>query len=366
MARKQSALSKAPLIVAEIIGLGLSFYLLLLSLGMVHGGVAPCPRGGLFACQSILTGEFSKIGPIPISLLGVIYFSFSLVITLIQQKRDFLFWIKGAALVGGLFFVAYLRAIEILWLKAICVWCWGVALASLTQLYFAVPHFTPPLPKLTWGVRLGALSGTFVLFFALSLGIAMMLPVETKHDRADRIRQAAQEAPKATPAKVAQPAPTPTKAPGVLPTPQPTATATPAPVKPAADLARYDFPENEMTPEHLELRDHGWRLVTSGKAIEAAMGSKPVLMLTFDSDCKECQALVHGALRGKALESVDVQKIAIEGILLRGTLSDLVHNVPTLMLFDTKGNMIFKHEGRIGEAELVRALNNALALGAGR
>ena len=373
MARKQSVHSKAPLIVAEILGLGLSFYLILISLGLLHGGVAPCPRGGIFACHSVLTGEFSKVGPIPVALLGVMYFSFSLVMTLIQQKRDFLFWIKGAALVAGLFFVAYLRAIEILWLKAICVWCWGVAVATLAQLYFAAPHFTPPLPKLTWGVRLGALLGTFVLFFAVSLGIAMMLPGETKHDRADRILQAAKKESKVTPpkiaeAKLAQPVATPinAKSPAVLPSPPATATGTPAPPKPAGDpVAQYDFPENEMTPEHLELKDNGWRLVTSGKAVEQAMGGKPLLMLTFDSDCKECQALIHGTLRGKALETVDVQKFAIEGILLRGTLSDLVHNVPTLMLFDTKGNVIFKHEGRMEEAELLRALKNALALGAG-
>ncbi|PKO15610.1 hypothetical protein CVU37_12335 [candidate division BRC1 bacterium HGW-BRC1-1] len=368
MARKKSTLTKVPLIAAELLGLGLSFYLILISLGLLHGGVAPCPRGGIFACHSILTGDFSKIGPIPIALLGVIYFSFSLVMTLIQQKRDFLFWIKGAALVASLFFVAYLRAIEILWMKAICVWCWAVAFAALAQVYFAVPHFTPPLPKLTWGVRLGALLGTFVLFFAVSLGVAMMLPVDTKHDRADRILKAATEATKAAPTQIAQPVATPVKnqSPAAVSTPQANATVTPAPAKPAAvSVAQYDFPENEMTPEHMELKDRGWRVVTSGKAVEQAMGGKPLLMLTFDSDCKECQALIHGALRGKALDSVDVQKFAIEGMLLRGTLSDLVHNVPTLMLFDTKGNVIFKHEGRMGEAELVRALNNALALGAG-
>lgn len=354
MARKQTGSAKVWLLLVETIGLALSFYLILVSLGLIHGGEAPCPRGGIFACHSALTGRYSKIGPIPISLLGVAYFSFQILLTVVLQKRGWTVWLKGLSVLASLFFVAYLRAIELLWMKAICVWCWAVAVAALAQALAVIPHLTPPLPRLGIPARVGGLLALFVLLFAVSMGVAMMLPEHQRVNRTSPSRQTA--TPKPTPQPTATPRTQGNQAAAVTPTPTPVPTATPDPD------AAFDFPEEEMTAEQLILKAHGWRVVTAATPIERAIPRKPVVMLAFSSDCRECQAFIHGALSTNALEGLDVGLYAIDETMLRGKLSEMVSNVPTTVLLDRQGKLLFKHEGRMTEKDLRRSLEAALQM----
>jgi hypothetical protein len=62
-----------------------------------------------------------------------------------------------------------------------------------------------------------------------------------------------------------------------------------------------------------------------------------------------------------ALDGIPAKKIAIEEDALRGTLSDLVINVPTLLLFNKQGKVVFKHEGRMGPEDLKLRIAEALA-----
>lgn len=356
MARKQTGSAKVWLLLVETIGLALSFYLILVSLGLIHGGEAPCPRGGIFACHSALTGRYSKIGPIPISLLGVAYFSFQILLTVVLQKRGWTIWLKGLSVLASLFFVAYLRAIELLWMKAICVWCWAVAFAALAQALAVIPHLTPPLPRLGIPARVGGLLALFVLLFAVSMGVAMMLPEHQRVNRTTPSRQTATPTPKPTPQPTATPRPQGNQAAAVTPTPTPVPTATPDPD------AAFDFPEEEMTAEQLILKAHGWRVVTAATPIERAIPRKPVVMLAFSSDCRECQAFIHGALSTNVLEGLDVGLYAIDETMLRGKLSEMVSNVPTTVLLDRQGKLLFKHEGRMTEKDLRRSLEAALQM----
>ncbi|MCX7717842.1 MAG: hypothetical protein N2111_05495 [Candidatus Sumerlaeaceae bacterium] len=380
MARKAGRWGNAPLVAIELLGFAMAFYLFLISARILYPESVPCPRGSIFACQSILRGPFSKFGPFSIAALGVIYFVAHLALTGLIRPKGNLLLIKFAGAIAGLAFVSYLRSIELLWLHKICPWCYGVALMVLVQVFVLLPMVSPPLPKLKIAQRLGAVVGLFALFILGGMGLAAALG---KPERALAhglipagvlpTAQSPAEEPK--PAEIAptpEPSPTPAMArthtprPAASPTPQPkmTANASPKELPRPADNALV-IRESELDNEETRLlRRLGWRIPGEIESVNQAVAKHPpVLLVVFDPYCEECAHLIMKQLPDPEVTSLPVTKLAMEQAAMQGPLSAQVTHVPTILLIDKSGQVVFRHVGRIEPAALAASVRQALALG---
>src|SRR5690349_21613390 len=70
----------------ELIGLGLSFYLFLVSAALVP--TPPCVRNSIFACTSIIRGEFGHFGPFSVAAMGIVYYLAQLALTAGLRDRS--------------------------------------------------------------------------------------------------------------------------------------------------------------------------------------------------------------------------------------------------------------------------------------
>lgn len=113
------------MLLLTIAGAFLSFYLYYTD---VINAPVLCPNGG---CAKVASSEYSRFLGIPVSLWGLSYYlCFSLL--LILREKGFIFkyfnHILTAFVLAGITFTIYLRVIEFVVIKALCVWCWGSVL----------------------------------------------------------------------------------------------------------------------------------------------------------------------------------------------------------------------------------------------
>lgn len=98
---------------------------------------------GVGNCELVQTSEYSAIAGVPVALMGLAYF---VAVALLATARLFrvplaLDWATPAVFtmaIGGTAFVAYLTAIELFVLEAICPWCVSVAVMTAISLGLAV------------------------------------------------------------------------------------------------------------------------------------------------------------------------------------------------------------------------------------
>lgn len=88
-----------------------------------------CPDTGVINCAKVTTSSYSTIGPVPVALLGALFFLGMAVLCLpaawrLADQRVALTRLVGA--VAGVVGVVYLVAVEVLALHAICLWCTAV------------------------------------------------------------------------------------------------------------------------------------------------------------------------------------------------------------------------------------------------
>jgi uncharacterized membrane protein len=122
-----------PSFVITLVGLAVSIYLT-----VEHYSASTtlaCPETGVINCAKVTQSSWSKIGPVPLALLGAIYFAGMVVLCLPQAWRmarlDRL-RVAGAAL--GVVMALYLVWVELFRLDAICLWCTVVHVATLALL----------------------------------------------------------------------------------------------------------------------------------------------------------------------------------------------------------------------------------------
>jgi uncharacterized membrane protein len=100
------------------IGWAVSVYLFFAS----QMGQFVCPVGD---CQTVNSSEYAKIGSVPVSLLGIIFYLFVLClwvqVPFFSAKVNQL--LLGTLLGIGLIFSAYLTYAELFWIHALCFWC---------------------------------------------------------------------------------------------------------------------------------------------------------------------------------------------------------------------------------------------------
>lgn len=362
MTRRQLKWPRWTTFCVELLGLGLSLFLVLISFKIIYPTEVPCPRGKLFHCTSVLRGEWSKWGPIPISVLGVVYFLFQSFLTaLAERHRPWIHRVKIGGAAGALLYLAWLRAVEIVWLKGLCPWCWAVALVTLLEVYLLYPLAMPPLPRLSVGKRVGAIAAVFLASVVVATGFGFWLfEREQTHAKRELARELGQKTAVPSTTPVAKKAANPPDAPPRV-----------AEVKPSPTRAveRNSPPQNVgeveegvlLTNEIKILVRHGWAVVSSTKSVNRAIEKEsPVLLLVFDPFCEECHAFIRGGLESQEIRKLPVKLVAIEQSALEGKLSNEVSHVPCLMLIDRAGNVLFKHEGRMTTPEVVKAVETHL------
>lgn len=106
-----------------LVGLGVSAYLT--AVHYAQGAVPlACPQGSLVSCEAVTTSAASMIGPLPVALLGLLWFVAALGLALTAAEAAP--WVVGAKLgwtLLGLLFVFYLVYAELFLIGAICLWC---------------------------------------------------------------------------------------------------------------------------------------------------------------------------------------------------------------------------------------------------
>ncbi|MCX7964911.1 MAG: hypothetical protein N2644_10625 [Candidatus Sumerlaea chitinivorans] len=354
MARRSIKWNRWFTIAAEVAGLAISFYLLLISMRVLYPEQVPCPRSKWFHCQSVLRGEWSHVGPFPVAGLGVVYFLIQLALSIALNKfRRGWAWLKLLVVFCGLLFVAWLRAVEFVWLKGICPWCWAVAGCVLMEAIFVYPLGVPPFPKLRLPARVGTVVGVVVVLIAICTGGAWWL-LQREKEALRRELAVAQATP--------SPTPTPQRTPKIE-NPREKPSPTPRPNPSRSNSPQQGSVEEGVLPtqEVKLLAKHGWTVVASTESVENYLGKEePVLLLVFDPQCEECQAFIRGGLETDELAKLPVKLVAVEQSSFYGPLSREVKNVPTLLLVDQDRKIRFKHEGRMSTSALVREIENAL------
>lgn len=126
------------LAVLSLPGMGVSAYLT-----YSHYADEATVCAGVGNCELVQTSEYSVIAGVPVALMGLAYF---VAVALLATARLFrvplaLDWATPAVFtmaIGGTAFVAYLTAIELFVLEAICPWCVSVAVMTAISLGLAV------------------------------------------------------------------------------------------------------------------------------------------------------------------------------------------------------------------------------------
>ncbi|PIR88511.1 MAG: vitamin K epoxide reductase [Candidatus Harrisonbacteria bacterium CG10_big_fil_rev_8_21_14_0_10_44_23] len=143
-----------------------SLFLLLAIVGFADAGYitashylaipVSCTEG--FDCEGVLSSSYANIGPVPLSVLGAVYYLFLIVLSVVYlDRRNWRIMRLGAwATIAGALFSLYLLYVQAAILFAFCLYC--VISATTSLLLFGVGQFIlhekkdlmevkkPPLP----------------------------------------------------------------------------------------------------------------------------------------------------------------------------------------------------------------------------
>lgn len=357
-AKKVPFYSKVPFLVVELLGLALSTYMFMISTGMLGKDLLPCGRSKWFACEKIIQGPFSHLGPISVAATGVIYYLLHLSLTAGLRDRVAQI-IKVAAVFGGLFFIAWLRSLELIYIHKICPWCWGVAALTLIHAGISYSLALPFVPRLR-PFALGAwVFGGFIVLVGLVTLLEhglktgeMLLNQGWKTTATASGPSAAGEGIGQTKKSMSSPKSTATPKVQTSPVPpqQPVrqATPTPAPRTQAAGTQSALPPEPQLvnTPEVRTLRANGWRHAASGEDVIAILKARgAVLLIAYDPLCRDCHNLIMNVLPAPELQNLPVTKVAIQESMLSGQINGMISSMPTILLFSATGELLFTQVG---------------------
>jgi uncharacterized membrane protein len=125
----------------SLIGFGISMYLTIDH----FEGIAPiCSSKGFVDCQLVTTSKYSYILGVPVSLLGLLFFTAMVGVNwppLWRTPARWVAWGRLALSVSGICFVLYLLAAELFSIKAICLWCTGVHITTFLLFVLVMASF---------------------------------------------------------------------------------------------------------------------------------------------------------------------------------------------------------------------------------
>lgn len=114
------------------------------------GGPIPC---SLFnGCETVTNSPYSQIGPIPLALLGALYYTSLLVLSIIYLdiRREKLMRIAGHLTWVGLMTSIALVYLQVFVIHALCLYCMASAVISTTLFILGqiILRKTKPLPPM--------------------------------------------------------------------------------------------------------------------------------------------------------------------------------------------------------------------------
>ncbi len=118
--------------IISLYGIGASTYLTLTHFFKSSVSLV-CSDNGVVNCAKVTSSPQSYVFHIPVALLGLVFFIPMFVISLPvawRNKSKALAFIRLCAVIGGMGFVLYLVSMELLVIKAICLWCTSVHIAT--------------------------------------------------------------------------------------------------------------------------------------------------------------------------------------------------------------------------------------------
>ena len=102
-----------------------------------QGELPPC--GGYVGCDLVNTSRFADVFGVPVAAFGALLYATLLVAAMWRIRSSGRSWVYGtlllyALVLAGAVFMAYLTAIELFVLRAVCYWCVALALVTLLLL----------------------------------------------------------------------------------------------------------------------------------------------------------------------------------------------------------------------------------------
>lgn len=116
-----------------VAGLGISTYLTVEH--FTAGTTFACPETGAINCQKVTTSAWSHIGPVPVAVLGLLFFAGMAVLCSPPAWRlRAVAPVRVAGATVGVLSALYLVWVELFRVDAICLWCTAVHLCTLALL----------------------------------------------------------------------------------------------------------------------------------------------------------------------------------------------------------------------------------------
>src|SRR6516162_1811125 len=85
-----------------------------------------CATGGIVDCEQVTNSAESMVGPVPVAVLGLIWFAVFLVILGAREWLPQAVAVQVVWSVAGLLSVFYLVYVELFLIGAICLWCTAI------------------------------------------------------------------------------------------------------------------------------------------------------------------------------------------------------------------------------------------------
>ena len=106
-----------------------------------------CSTGGVVDCEQVTMSAESMVGPVPVAVLGLVWFGVMLSLVLGRATRPQMVW---AAL--GLLAVFYLVYAELFLIGALCLWCTAIHLIVVVLFLMSLWEATAPAPAADYRV----------------------------------------------------------------------------------------------------------------------------------------------------------------------------------------------------------------------
>jgi uncharacterized membrane protein len=133
-----------------VAGLAVSAYLMATHYFAANVPLA-CSSSGIVDCEEVTTSAESMIGPLPVAVLGAIWFVALLVMVAAHRQWPYgpWMWIQVGWAIGGLLFVFYLVYAELFLIGSICSWCTVVHAIVVVLFLLTIYEATAPGEPLT-------------------------------------------------------------------------------------------------------------------------------------------------------------------------------------------------------------------------
>lgn len=117
-------------LVFALLGLAVSTYLVVEH--YTASATLACPESATINCQKVTTSQWSHVGPIPVALLGLVYFLAMVALCLpVAWRHRQLDGLRIAGAAVGVLTALYLVWVELFRVNAICLWCTAAHVCAL-------------------------------------------------------------------------------------------------------------------------------------------------------------------------------------------------------------------------------------------